>query len=314
MNAHYVFVGGFCHGSVDMAEPLSAHLERYFQLNLKIRSDHSRRIYKLALLNLGEAIGHVPALNDLSDDNVVLMMRRLLDSGLSVATVNERRARIHALWTWLAKRNVVNRWPTTPPLDEPMRIPRAWSRGDLVRLLAMCQAEVGWIGGVRASLWWTSLHLALWDSGERISALIGCRWEFVSDGWLHVPAELRKGKAADAVYKLAPATLAILDEIREPERGLIWPWPKNRTYLWDRYRTMRRRHGLPDDPKSSFHRMRKSVATHFHAAGGNATDALGHSGPEVTRRSYLDPTLINEQKPADILFRIDQPPDPPNAA
>lgn len=288
-----------------MSDTLSGYLDRYFRLNLKIRSEHSRNIYRLSLLNLQGIVGREPTLLDLTDDNIVLMMRGLLDSGLAIATVNERRARIHALWTWLAKRGIVPTWPTTPPLDEPHRSPRAWSREELVKLLVMCRQQRGWIAGVPAGIWWASLHLALWDSAERISALVACRWEHLQGEWLTIPAELRKGKHSDATYKLSHATLAALDEIRSPARELIWPWPKHPTYLWDTYRTMRQRAGLPTDSKSSFHRMRRSVATHFHAAGGNATEALGHSDPGVTRKSYLDVRQIDAQHPPDLLWPLE---------
>ena len=65
--------------------------------------------------------------------------------------------------------------------------------------------------------------------------------------------------------------------------------------------------GLPTDRKSKFHRMRRSVASHLHAAGHNATDALGHSSADVTRKSYFDPNIIGAVRPSALLFRPGQP-------
>jgi len=42
------------------------------------------------------------------------------------------------------------------------------------------------------------------------------------------------------------------------------------------------------------------------ASGHNATDALGHATADITRSSYLDPSIIGGVKPADVLFRPGQ--------
>lgn len=278
--------------------------ERYYFLrNSRIRCEETRKQYRFAIKDLSDALGRPPVLADLSDENVSLMMIAGRTKRQAVRTINERRGRINALWHWLACRGHVRQFPTIAAEPEPQRIPLAWSSQDLDQLLRACESLRGKVGDVRAADWWRSLHFALWDSGERITALLSARWCDLSGEWLTIQAESRKGKRQDMLYRLAPDTLAAIEKIRQPARELVWPWPLNQNYLWTRYKNIRKRAGLSTDRRSSFHRLRRSVATHAHAAGLDASELLGHSTPAVTRKSYLDPRFSQQQRPADVLFR-----------
>ena len=62
--------------------------------------------------------------------------------------------------------------------------------------------------------------------------------------------------------------------------------------------------GLPSDRRHKFHAMRRTVASFYEAAGGNATELLGHSTRDVTRTHYLDPRVVGQGVNAcDVLFR-----------
>lgn len=279
--------------------------ECYFKLNSRIQCDATRRQYGFAVADFSEAIGHAAAVSDLTDDNVAAMMVFLRARKLAAKTINERRGRINALWSWLAKRGIVDKWPTIRRMTEPKRIPVAWSRDELRQLLAACRRLTGKVGDVPANLWWESLHQVAWSTGERITALMSCRWEDLSGEWLSIPAEARKGKTADAQYRLSASAVESLDKIRQPSRELIWPWPLHPLYLWVRYKQIRSRAGLPTDRRSAFHRIRRSVASHFEAAGGNATALLGHSSRATTINAYLDPRIVKQEQAADRLFQLD---------
>ena len=49
-----------------------------------------------------------------------------------------------------------------------------------------------------------------------------------------------------------------------------------------------------------FHRIRKTVASMFEAAGCNATELLGHSNRSTTDK-YIDPRLCQPKHAADVL-------------
>lgn len=276
--------------------------EHYFRLNQRIRDEKTRKQYRIALADFEHAVGSRPTLDDLSDDNICRLIVFLQNRHLAVKTVNERVGRITALWRWLAKRGHVTCWPTTVAIPEPERVPVAWMRDDLARLFAAFDSERVLISGVPSPDWWRSLHFVFWDSGERISALLQCEWSHLDGDWLVVPAELRKARRRDMAYLLAGDTIAALERIREPARSRIWPWPYSPDYLWTRYRIIRRRAGLPTDRRSSFHRMRKSVASHFAAAGGDAMELFQHCSRKVTMR-YLDPRIVRQPQAVDLLFR-----------
>lgn len=278
---------------------------QYFQSNPRIRSDHTEQQYLWAIRNFRDTIGREPTIRDLSDEDVLAMIDRLRELGLAAKTINERRGRLNALWSWCAKRGFVNTWPTVGPITEPKRVPLAWSKDQLSSLLQACVSERIIIDGVPSPKWWRTLHLAMWDTGERITALLSAKWELLEGPWITIPAEQRKGKRKDMVYRLAPGTLEELQEIRNPERQLIWPWPYCRSYLWVRYKLIRKRAGLPVDRRSSFHRMRRSVASWYEAAGGNATELLAHESRRVTQ-SYLDPRITGQRQASDLLFRISE--------
>ena len=61
--------------------------------------------------------------------------------------------------------------------------------------------------------------------------------------------------------------------------------------------------GLPHSRAYKFHIFRKSVASHAEAAGGNATELLGHSARSVTLR-YIDRRIAPERHASDYLFSI----------
>lgn len=199
---------------------------------------------------------------------------------------------------------MVVEWPDVKPDVEPERVPRAWTVDQVARLLAACDAEPGELSGVPAGIWWRGLHLVAWDTGERIGAIRDLLWHHLDLYGRHVlvPAELRKGKRRDRLYKIAPDTVAVLSEMRSPPREKIFPWPYCRTYLWDRYDRILRRAGLPTDRTAKFHCLRRSVASHYEAAGGNATELLGHSTRSVTL-AYLDPRIVPSKHAVDLLFR-----------
>lgn len=102
---------------------------------------------------------------------------------------------------------------------------------------------------------------------------------------------------------MAPDTIEALRAIRLPKEPRIFPWPYTPNYLWNRFDGLLQRAGLPHDARSKFHRIRRSVASYFEAAGGDATNLLGHSDRKVTRKHYLDRRIVQEKQASDVLFR-----------
>jgi integrase len=107
----------------------------------------------------------------------------------------------------------------------------------------------------------------------------------------------------DKLIRLGDDTQAALDRIRQPRRKLLFPWRRTPNTLYYHYGQLLRRAGLPDDGRCKFHRMRRSVASYYESAGGNATELLGHTSRRTTQ-GYLDPRIVTTTQPCDVLDRL----------
>lgn len=105
------------------------------------------------------------------------------------------------------------------------------------------------------------------------------------------------------MYRMTRDTIDAINGISQPARELIWPWPFVRSYLWIRYRGLLRKAGMPNGRYSGFHRIRRTVASYYDAAGGDASRLLGHSDKRVTD-CYLDPRITPTPQASDRLPRI----------
>jgi integrase len=274
----------------------------YLPIRLRGRSPRTVTLYRRSIAAYSQWLGRHAELSDL-DDTTVCRYLLSLECRLGPYTIAKERSQLLAIWNCAARRRYVDRFPDVPSTPLPRRIPVAWSEGELARLLSACSRERGAYCGVPAGQWWVALHLVIWDTGERIGALLPARWDWIRDDWLIVPAESRKGRRADAAYRLAPGTLAAVDLIREPCRSLVWPWPYCPSYLWHVYGLILSAAHLPCDRKRKFHCVRKSVASHLKRLGQDPQLVLGHADPRTTA-AYLDPRIVAPRQPCDVLPRI----------
>lgn len=276
--------------------------EIYLPVRLRGRSPRTVTLYRRSIAAYGEWLGRDATLDDLEDEQVCRYLLAL-ESHLGPYTIAKERSQLCAIWNCAARRRYVERFPDVPTAPLPRRIPVAWTESELQQLLAACRLERGSYYGVPAGQWWASLHLVIWDTGERIGALQPARWEWLREDWLVIPAEARKGRRADAAYRLDPETVAALNEIRLPVRLLIWPWPYAPSYLWHVYGLILSTAHLPNDRKRKFHCVRKSVASHLKRLGHDPQLVLGHADPRTTA-AYLDPRIVEPQQPCQVLPRI----------
>ena len=269
------------------------------------RSRDTVHQHEVALRHFRRFLQRAPLLGDLTDDTLAAFADWFsTEIPRSPVTVNKTLARIRAQWRFLARKRLVNSEPTGLRLIEPEQIPEAWSEEQLAALFDACRSQPGMIAGIPAGAWWHSLHLVLYDTGERIGAVRQLRWLDLDLGrqLVTVRAAVRKGRAKPMIYALHADTVAALREIHGPHE-LVWPWPYAHHYLWVRYRDVLQAAGLPADRRSKFHRMRRSTASHLEAAGVDSTRALGHTSRAITVSSYLDPRISRIDRPCDSLPR-----------
>lgn len=291
--------------SITANTPLERFYLDYYELaNLRIRSDSTRRHYRVTVSNFRDFLGREPLLSDLTDANGVRFARWLEDvKGIASHTVNQRLNYFRAIWRWCAKENFVAKWPTFGNIPASKPVPRAWTVDQIERLFKACRETPGFVGCIPAGDWWLNLHRFAWETGERVGAIFESRWEETDPDrcLVEIPAKYRKGRQKGKVYFISEKLMADLVAMRPGDEPRIIPCPLNAATFYNRLKRILERAGLPSDYRSKMHRMRRSFASHFEAAGGNATDALSHSSRNTTRDSYLDESIIQRTPSYKIL-------------
>lgn len=269
------------------------------------------RLYRQFLDRLGEftqrTFHRPPLVDDLNDDVGCAFLASRLEAGRSAFTVAKERSQFVAMANQAAKKKFIPDFVDIPMIDCPELTPEAYQLDQLHSLLDACAETKGFVGDTPAADWWTGLHYTFLFTGERTEATLLTRWDWLdwNTGWLNVHASVRKGKKKSEAYLLPPKVLAKLDRLRGVTKDLIFqnPWSnahKSGTFYYH-YTKLLRRAGLPEGSKWKPQRLRRTFASYLEAAGGDATEALGHSSRKVTKRSYLDPRICRKTAPASVV-------------
>jgi integrase len=243
------------------------------------------------------------------------------------ATAGRDRCQLLALWRYAARKRMPGangqpvEFPEVPIMRAPSRAVIAYTSAEIERLirtaregLAQDHRKAGATGGVPPAEWWASLILVLWESGERITAVMSTRWRDVDVGGRRVlfRAETRKFQKGDLDRRISPVAAEWLaGRVASPSEA-VWPWRRNASVLWTHFRSLCRRAGVP---YRGFHAIRRSTVSYCEAAEkGAGQRAADHESGTTTKRSYLDPRIVNDgTQPVDLLPPLNletQPPQP----
>jgi integrase len=276
---------------------LNAFLETiYVPLRLRGRSRESVRLLRHAITQFSRWLGR-PALLDDLDDLVVSQWLTKRAEKLSPNSVARERSGILALWNFAQARGLVRLRPAVAPELIPERVPRAFTTDELARLAAAARQASGWIGPVPASIWFPALIAVGLETGERINAILQTPRHCWNRPTLTVPAAVRKGRRQERVYELSPEACNLVDQVVAHAGPTVFWWVASGNALRKRWKTITRRAGVGDGREVQFHALRRSTASHLAAAGFDATAFLGHSSDRITRRSYLDPRVVDASRP-----------------
>lgn len=286
------------------------HLESFLDdvyAPLKSLDERTISLYRYTIGPFSDFLGHPATLGDLEE----LKVARFLASRVrtrAASTAAKDRSNLRALWELAARRKLVDTWPSIPMVKVPERVPEAWLTDEMQKILDSASYETTFYCEIPAAKWWRALLLLAYDTGERCSAMLSLRWRAFRGSHILYEAESRKGKRRDILRDIsietADAMLAIKGD-RRPEDP-IFPWPFQRTYVWKRLGAILDRAGLPSGRKDKFHRIRKTTASYYEAAGGSAQRLLDHVDPATTRK-YLDPRIVKGVSAPDVLPRLNRP-------
>lgn len=263
--------------------------------------DRTQRLYQFTIKAYGEYLGEAegcgyrdPTLADLDQLSVARFLSWRLRHR-EPATASKDRAQLRAMWAlaWDEGLDGVRRGPPANlrKIVVPERVPEAWLSDEMRRLVAAASLEPGKIGDVDAGGFFRALMLVIYDTAERISAVLSLRFADVHAGMVHFRAEGRKGHRRDITRSISSDTEDAISRIALPARSLVFPWDKTIGTLYHRMDGILERAGLPTDRRSKFHRIRRTSASYYEAAGGDAQILLDHSTPALKRKHYLDPRI-----------------------
>lgn len=275
----------------------------YAAMRLLGRSEANRHQYRVTVSRFAKHLGRTPTIADLTDLNVATLMQTMLDKGRSPATCNKARDHLTAMWRFASRHRLIDTWPEVKSVPEPERVPVAWTVEELDALLGVIADLEGAIGGTPAADWWTALIMVLWDTGERIGAVLQLRWSDLRlmHGTVVFRAETRKGRTRDRLHHLHPDTVTRLRRLAHHPQ--VFHWDRSYNLIWSHFGRLLTKAGLPADRRSKFHRIRKTAASYYKANGGNPTELLDHSSERITR-AYLDPTIVGVRPAHELLPRL----------
>ena len=292
------------------AATLREVLERYAILqNL---ADRTVVLYGHTLDRFRDCLGHEPTIDDLDDLVVAGFLRwRAVTPHrgrkCSAASVAKDKCQLVAMANFAAKKRMRKSNGElveflSLPRGRPIRhAPQAYTLDEVRRLILLARTRDGQVAGHPAGWWWSTLIQTAWETAERIGALLALRWADVDFDARTVlfRAETRKGRSHDLLRPITPNLAdALRPEVREPDE-LVWPWDRKQyTSIWCSLKLLCKRAGVRG---TGFHRLRKSSASYLAAAGGDATEHLGHAKPEVTRQHYLDRRITQTRTAVDFL-------------
>ena len=286
-------------------------LNVYVPLRLRGRSPNSVRLLNHAIRQFSKFLRRDAVLADF-EDLTVSQFLTARGRTLSPYSVERERCALLAMWRLAADRRLVLDRPCVQAELLPERTPRAFTVDELERLYAAALAERGYIGPMPAGVFFSTLLMVLFETGERVHAMLTTPRSCWAAPFLRVPAGARKGRRTERLYELSADTGAMLDTISRHDAATLFLWPYDPSTIYNRWDKITARAGLGTGREVKFHAVRRSTASHLAAATGSvdaATVYLGHSSDRVTRRSYIDPRITGATgvKPIDALPKIRRP-------
>lgn len=253
-----------------------------------------------------EAANGPVELRQLDAEHVRRMMRRLMDAGRAVETVNGYRRRLFYVW------RQAREWDrSTPPvpasdvcrLKTIYRRPTAWHQDELAALLAGCESvppSKGW--GPQQD---RALIMVIYDTSLRLGALLKAKVTQLDMRRcaLFIPGDQQKGRG-DTCQPLHPDTCIALAKLpREPGDERLIPLTICRRNLSIRMGKILKAAGLPCTRRDKYHKLRRTSYTMVAKEFGVEAASQHAAHRTDMSRYYLDPTFLDKPNPLDALPR-----------
>ena len=259
---------------------------------LRNLSERSVFLYGMTIDRVRDFLEREPTLADLSDVTVSKFLIWRLETpsrGKPVrrTTVKKDRTHLCSMSSLAFRKGLISEDLVLPPYKAAGRAPIGYTLEEISKMVNQAKLTSGSIADTPAAWWLETLLRFLYETACRIGETLALDWRDVDfdNCTVTLRADSRKGKTRDLVRDISPELCELLKKHALP-MGVVWPWDKQQTTLWLRLRQVCRRAGVK--PRG-FHAIRKSSASYYAAAGGNASDLLDHSdGGKLFEQHYRD--------------------------
>jgi len=293
----------------------------YRPLKLRGKAANTLRLYEATFASIHRVTGADATLGDMNDLWVAQYLETLArrtsertHKPVSPYTVEKQRSQICALWRFACDRNLhpTGIRPSITQETLPERTPEAWTHEEMQRLFAAAAAAPGRIGKYRVGAVMPAIIAFIYDTGERITAVLDTLRDDYHRPHALVRAEARKGRKKDKLFTLSPETCDLIEAISDPLTPELIPIPRSlRSRLWPIFGEIVAAAGLSGGRSAKYHKIRRTVASAYAAAGQDSTALLGHSSKKMTERFYLDPRITGgPPAPCEVLPRLSLPGKP----
>jgi len=260
---------------------------------LKNLSDRTVTLYGETLDRFRDHLGHEPTLDDLDDLVVARFLRWRSQQPnkrkglLSPASVAKDSAHLRTLWNWCARKV-------------------AYTVEELQKLIEAARYRKGLVGDVPAPWYWITKIRSMFETGERIGAVMQLRWSEVDldRRTLTFLAATRKGHRETITRQISADLAAVLAMHQRPADRLVWPWLENRKML-SCYASLKVLCETAKVDYHPFHSIRKATASYLKRAGVSAKTQLGHSSEEMAENHYYDTRITGVPSALDHLPPLD---------
>lgn len=240
-------------------------------------------------------LGRPATLADLNDTMMNLWTSKMFEAGLGAVTVRGYRGMALSLWRAAYEMHFLE--------DRPGRIrkirvkpsaPQCWTANQLVQVVQSFRALQGELVSdprVRRSTFWTAFVLVGYYSALCFGDLLSLRWDQIQDGLIVLPMS----KTGDIIAcALPPDAIELVEKLRGGERSLVFGQLMNDKNSREFFRRVLRASGLPGSIKW----LRRTSATLLERMHPGAAKAhLGHRTHGLAYKHYVDPRLLQENKP-----------------
>jgi integrase len=182
----------------------------------------------------------------------------------------------------------------------PETVPTAWTEDQVAKLALAASKMPGCFrekpeilkghSGIPKAKWYTPYVMARWDTALRLKDLLSIERGDIWPGGIVSIVQNKTGHAHSVI--LRPETIEHLQELWElmPEGRMMLPQLCVLRHIYAEFKKLAASVGLHGTGK----KLRISAATAAEKAeAGAATRLLGHRTPDMARRHYIDPRLIN---------------------